>query len=155
MGLTVVAARLAERFPHIVFQLVNLGGTLPFVVERMEAVALSREPYEAFPRQALRGMFYDCASLGPLALAHAVRVLGADRIMLGTDYPIFSADPVRDTVEAAQIEDSDRRRILQGTASGASRTHLRVTLPGARYPGNQRGGRVPHLFTRTNRDPLI
>ena len=37
--------------------------------------------------------------------------------MLGSDYPIFSPDPVRDAVEAAAISDRDRRHILSGTAS--------------------------------------
>lgn len=117
MALTVVTARLAEQFPNIVFQLVNLGGTLPFIIERMEAVAISREPYTPFPRGALRGMVYDCASLGPRALELAVKVFGADRVMLGTDYPIFSPDAVRDTVEAAGLSDSDRRSVLYGTAT--------------------------------------
>lgn len=117
MALTVIAARLAERFPRVTFQLVNLGGTLPFILERMEAVALSREPFTPFPRQALRHMVYDCASLGPRALELAVRVFGADRIMLGTDYPIFSLDPVRETVEAAEIAEPDCAAMLRGTAS--------------------------------------
>ena len=119
MGLTVLAERLAERFPNIVFQLVNLGGTLPFVIERMEAVALSRAPFTSFSRGALRGMIYDCASLGPRALELAVRVFGADRIMIGTDYPIFAPDVVRETVEAAELSASDRDRILYGTAQDA------------------------------------
>lgn len=117
MALTVIAADLAERFPRVTFQLVNLGGTLPFILERMEAVALSREPFAPFPREALRGMVYDCASLGPRALELAVRVFGADRIMLGTDYPIFSLDPVREAVVTAAIAESDRVAILRGTAS--------------------------------------
>lgn len=117
MGLTVVTERLAERYPNIVFQLVNLGGTLPFILERMEAVALSREPFMPFPREALRGMVYDCASLGPRALELAVKVFGADRVMLGTDYPIFSADAVRDTVEAAVLSAEECESVLCGTAS--------------------------------------
>ncbi|HWK96848.1 MAG TPA: amidohydrolase family protein [Pseudolabrys sp.] len=119
MGLTVVVERLVERFPNIIFQLVNLGGTLPFIVERMEAVALSREPFTPFPRAALRGMIYDCASLGPRALELAVKVFGADRIMIGTDYPIFSPDVVREAVEVANLTEADRSRILHGTASEA------------------------------------
>lgn len=117
MGLTVVTACLAERFPNIVFQLVNLGGTLPFIIERMEAVATSREPFTPFPRGALRGMVYDCASLGPRALELAVKVFGADRVMLGTDYPIFSPDAVPDTVEAACLSESDRQHVLFETAA--------------------------------------
>lgn len=116
MGLSVMAARLAETYPQAVFHLVNLGGTLPFIVERMEAVAASRTPRIAFEREGLRGMVYDCASLGPRALELAVRVMGADRIMLGTDYPIFTPDQVRDTVAAADLSEEERRMVLRGTA---------------------------------------
>lgn len=116
MAMTVLSGGLAEAYPRITFQLVNLGGTLPFILERLEAVALSRPPHEAFPRQSLRGMVYDCASLGPRALELAVHVFGADRIMMGTDYPIFTPHQVRDTVMAASISDGDRALILHGTA---------------------------------------
>ena len=116
MGLTLIAGGFLDQYPDITFQLVNLGGTLPFVLERLEAVALSRPPHEAFPRAALRRLVYDCASMGPLALELAVKVLGADRIMLGTDYPIFTPDQARDTVAAASLSEADRAMILSGTA---------------------------------------
>ena len=116
MGMTVLSAKLAEAYPRVTFQLVNLGGTIPFVLERLEAVALSRPPHEPFPRGSLRGMVYDCASLGPRALELAVRVFGADRVMLGTDYPIFTPDQVRDTVEAAELSEAEKILVLGGTA---------------------------------------
>jgi predicted TIM-barrel fold metal-dependent hydrolase len=118
MGMTVLAARLAEAYPRIVFQLVNLGGTIPFVLERLEAVALSRPPHEPFPRHALRGMVYDCASLGPRALELAVAVFGADRVMLGSDYPIFQPAALRATVEDARLTDAEKAMVLSGTARG-------------------------------------
>lgn len=117
MAMTVLAGKLAEAWPSITFHLVNLGGTLPFVLERLEAVALSRPPHEPFPRESLRTMVYDCASLGPRALELAVHTFGADRIMLGTDYPIFTPDQVADTVEAAELTDAEKDMILSGTAS--------------------------------------
>jgi aminocarboxymuconate-semialdehyde decarboxylase len=116
MAMTVLAGKLSDAYPDITFQLVNLGGTLPFVLERLEAVALSRPPHLAFPRESLRGMVYDCASLGPRALELAVKVFGADRIMMGTDYPIFTPDQVRSTIEAADLSDHDKALILHGTA---------------------------------------
>ncbi|CAN1495923.1 COG2159 Predicted metal-dependent hydrolase of the TIM-barrel fold [Rhabdaerophilaceae bacterium] len=116
MAMSVLAAELCETYPKITFQLVNLGGTLPFVLERLEAVALSRPPHRPFPRTSLRGMVYDCASLGPRALELAVSVYGADRIMMGTDYPIFAPDQVHDTIESAQISDDSKALVLHGTA---------------------------------------
>jgi predicted TIM-barrel fold metal-dependent hydrolase len=37
--------------------------------------------------------------------------------MMGTDYPIFTPDQVADTVEAADLSESDRALILSGTAA--------------------------------------
>ena len=117
MALTVISDGICEAFPKVTFQLVNLGGTIPFVLERLEAVALSRPPHRPFPREALRGLVYDCASLGPRALELAVRSFGADRVMLGTDYPIFAPDQVGETVEAAAISEAEKEMVLSGTAS--------------------------------------
>jgi aminocarboxymuconate-semialdehyde decarboxylase len=129
MGMTVMADKLAERYPRIIFQLVNLGGTLPFVLERMEAVALSRPPHEPFPRAALRTMVYDCASLGPNALTLAVKVFGADRIMFGTDYPIFAPGKPRDAVEKADISEADKEMVLSGTAQRVLERTLQECQP--------------------------
>jgi aminocarboxymuconate-semialdehyde decarboxylase len=117
MALTVISAGMCETWPRLTFQLVNLGGTIPFVMERLEAVALSRPLHLPFPREALRGMVYDCASLGPRALELAVRTFGADRVMLGTDYPIFTPDQVKDTVAASELSETEKALVLSGTAS--------------------------------------
>ena len=116
MAMTVLSGGLSKAYPDITFHLVNLGGTLPFIVERLEAVALSRPPHLPFARDDLRGMVYDCASLGPRALELAVRVFGADRVMMGTDYPIFVPDQVRGTVEAAALTQAEKALVLHGTA---------------------------------------
>ena len=117
MGLTLLLGPLLDAFPDVPVQLVNLGGTLPFVLERLEAIAASRPPYEPFPHEGLRRLYYDCASLGPRALELAVKVIGADRITLGTDYPIFAPAHARSIVDAADISEEERTLVLTGTAS--------------------------------------
>jgi predicted TIM-barrel fold metal-dependent hydrolase len=47
----------------------------------------------------------------------AIDVFGADRIMLGTDYPVLRPNPVLDTVAAADIDATQRELILHGSAS--------------------------------------
>jgi predicted TIM-barrel fold metal-dependent hydrolase len=116
MGITLLFGSLLDDYPNVSVQLVNLGGTLPFIIERLEAIALSRPPYEPFPREKLRRLYYDCASLGPRALETAVKVIGADRIMLGTDYPIFTPAKVLDTIAQADISPAEREMVRSGTA---------------------------------------
>ncbi len=116
MGITLVFGDLLDNYPNVTAQLVNLGGTLPFVLERLEAIGHSRTPGRPFPRDRLRLLYYDCASLGPRALQLAVQTFGADRIMLGTDYPILQGDPVNDTIGKAQIDEAERELVRHGTA---------------------------------------
>lgn len=116
MAMTALAADLVETFPRITFQLVNLGGTIPFVLERLEAVALSRPPHTPFPRARFRGLVYDCASLGPRALELAVEVFGADRVMFGTDYPIFAPEPALRAIEESRLTDAQKAMVRRGTA---------------------------------------
>lgn len=115
MGLTLVMGRLLEDFPNVTVQLVNLGGTLPFILERVDAVARSRDV--PFPGDRLRRMVYDTASLGPRAIETAARVLGADRLMLGTDYPIFQPPLPVDDIGQAQLDETERAHIRRETAA--------------------------------------
>jgi aminocarboxymuconate-semialdehyde decarboxylase len=115
-ALTVILSDMMETYPGIRFQIVNLGGTLPFIFERLESIARHRNPDAPFPTHRLRAMWYDCASLGPRALEAAVALLGADRIMLGSDYPIFKENPVQ-VVQAANLTPDQRDQILGQTAA--------------------------------------
>lgn len=115
--LTLILSDLLDTFPRIRFQVINLGGTMPFVVERMQAIARHRTPDRPFPTDRLRRLWFDSASMGPRALEMAVALYGADRIMLGTDWPIFR-DPPRETqLGSLRIAPEDIRRLSQGTAS--------------------------------------
>jgi aminocarboxymuconate-semialdehyde decarboxylase len=116
MGITLMYGDLLDAYPNVAVHLVNLGGTLPFILERLEGIASSRNLPGAKPSERLRRLYYDCASLGPRALELAVKVIGADRIMLGTDYPIFKPNPLQDVVAKAEISDADRALVSGGTA---------------------------------------
>jgi aminocarboxymuconate-semialdehyde decarboxylase len=116
MCLTLIFGDLLDSHRNVAIQLVNLGGTLPFILERLEAIADSRNPQSPFPSERLRHLYYDTASLGPRALQAAVQVFGADRVMLGTDYPILTPKAPTDTVALAEIDGDDRTLILDGSA---------------------------------------
>jgi aminocarboxymuconate-semialdehyde decarboxylase len=116
MCLTLIFGDLLDSHRNVAIQLVNLGGTLPFILERLEAIAHSRNPQSPFPSERLRRLYYDTASLGPRALQLAVQVFGADRIMLGTDYPILTPEAPTDTVAFAEIDKVERALVLDGSA---------------------------------------
>ena len=116
VALTVILSDMFDAYPRVSFQVVNLGGTLPFIFERLEGIARHRNPDAPFPTERLRRIWYDCASLGPRALEAAVKVLGADRIMLGSDFPIFKDDPYTHALEPADLSAADKSQIAWKTA---------------------------------------
>ena len=114
-ALTLVLGGFPERYPNIVFQIVNLGGTLPFVVERLEAVATSRPPGTPFPVERFRALVTDTASLGARAIPLALELFGADNVMFGTDQPIFM--PATRSFEALPAPSRDK-------VAGANARHV-------------------------------
>ena len=56
------------------------------------------------------------ASLGPRALEMAVTVLGAHRVMCGTDYPIFTSEVCSNALREARLSEADRAMVASGTA---------------------------------------
>ena len=114
--LTLILSDLLETFPRIRFQVINLGGTIPFIFERMESIARHRTPDAPFPTHLLRKLWFDSASLGPRALEAAVSLYGADRIMMGTDWPIFRDPPWETTLSQARLDDEALQMVAHGTA---------------------------------------
>lgn len=116
VALTVILSDMLDAYPNVTFQVVNLGGTLPFIFERIESIARHRNPDDPFPTDRLRRLWYDCASLGPRALEAAVKLFGADRIMLGSDYPIFKDDPYAHAVVPASLNVDEKAQVCWKTA---------------------------------------
>ena len=105
-----------RKHPHITWQVVNLGGTFPFVVERMDHIVATRDPAAPRPSTLLGDIVFDCASLGPRALELAVAVFGADHVMFGTDYPIFTSNVSARALADAKLTPAERELVAYGTA---------------------------------------
>jgi predicted TIM-barrel fold metal-dependent hydrolase len=105
-----------RRFPNITWQVVNLGGVFPFVVERMDHIVATRDPGAPRPSTLLGEIVFDCASLGPRALEMAVAVFGADRVMFGTDFPIFTSSVSAEALASARLTPEERALVASGTA---------------------------------------
>jgi predicted TIM-barrel fold metal-dependent hydrolase len=107
---------LLDAYPRVTVQVANLGGTVPFLVERMDEVA--RHEAGSPPSERLRGgrLYVDTASFGPRAIAQAVACFGAERVLLGSDCPIFDAGRAVQLAEAAGLDATARALVLGGNA---------------------------------------
>ncbi len=126
---TVAVARLifagvTERHPDLRLVLGHLGGTLPYLVERMdrgfEAYRECREHLSRPPSEYLRRMYLDTVNFQPHALRMALGFMGPERLVLGTDYPheVGSVERAVEAVRELGLEPEDEAKVL-GTTSAA------------------------------------
>ncbi|OGA25810.1 MAG: hypothetical protein A3I02_03775 [Betaproteobacteria bacterium RIFCSPLOWO2_02_FULL_67_26] len=106
-------------YPDATVYLHNLGGNIPYEVERMDHRSLLDTPKEELPSSRFRraGVYVDCNSFGPHAIEAGVRLYGAERVVCGTDGTEFGVDWTRKALAEARIDEAERRKILHGNAA--------------------------------------
>jgi predicted TIM-barrel fold metal-dependent hydrolase len=116
---TLCLTDLLAGYPDVTVVVHNLGGNIPYEVERMDHRCLLDTPEEVLPSARFRAakVAVDCNSFGPRAIEAAVALYGAERIVCGTDGSAFGVDWTRKALEDAQIGDAARALILQRNAA--------------------------------------
>jgi len=118
-----VFSGVVKRFPRIRWVLGHLGGTIPYLAERLDrgwrAFPECRIHIDELPTMYLKRHFwYDTVNFaqGPLKLA--IEFAGAGRILAGSDYPhmIGSIPLMLDAIRALPVSDADKAGILGGNA---------------------------------------
>ncbi|MCL6596186.1 MAG: amidohydrolase [Firmicutes bacterium] len=110
-----------DRHPRLRVVLSHGGGTLPYGVGRLDQGYRARRggPLGSAhpPSDYLRRFYYDAVVYRAASLRFLVESVGADRVMLGTDYPfdMEMPEPAR-TVAEAVPEGPEREMVLAGTA---------------------------------------
>jgi aminocarboxymuconate-semialdehyde decarboxylase len=117
-------------YPNATIQVHNLGGNIPFEIERMDHRCLLDTPNEELPSSRFRKakVYVDCNSFGPHAIEAGVRLYGADRIVCGTDGTEFGCDWTRKAIAEAEIGEEAREQILRGNAA-AMLARVRAAQP--------------------------
>lgn len=108
-----------DPYPDAMMLVHNLGGNIPYEVERMDHRCLLDTPDQELPssRFAKSKVFVDCNSFGPHAIEAGIRAYGPDRIVFGTDGTPFGGDWSIKAVNDADIGDEARDRILHQNAA--------------------------------------
>ncbi len=106
------------RFPGVNLILAHAGGALPYALGRLKRNYLIHKSEYADPGEGFARLYFDTVLFEPRALRFLCDVAGADRVMLGSDYPfpIGDLDPVR-IVEETPLTAGERRAILGQTAA--------------------------------------
>jgi aminocarboxymuconate-semialdehyde decarboxylase len=119
-----VFSGVVRRYPRIRWVLGHLGGTIPFLAERLdrgyrafkECRAHIDEPPTAYLR---RHFWYDTVNFSQNALMCAIGFAGVDRILAASDYPhmIGSIPLMKEAIQALPISDADKTAIFGGNAA--------------------------------------
>ena len=110
-----------DQYPGLKICAVHGGGMLPFYSGRFDHAWHARSDCSAQcshpPSHYLRQIYFDTMVYDPDQLAYLIRKWGADRIVLGTDYPydMEDKDPVG-MVDQLQLTAEEREAILGGNA---------------------------------------
>lgn len=118
---SLVTGGVLERFPDLHIAISHCGGGFGAVLARLQhawqQVPAVREAMATAPALAARRLYFDTLTLSPELLRHAIALHGADRLLLGSDYPF----PIGDrralrTLDAAVGEPALREALTRGNA---------------------------------------
>ena len=110
-----------DQFPKLKICIAHGGGYLPFYTGRFDrnyrdkphtGVNMSKSP-----SQYLRHFHYDSCVYNLDMLEFLVKKVGADRIMMGSDYPVGESDPVGFVRRSRNISAADKEKIIWRNAA--------------------------------------
>jgi predicted TIM-barrel fold metal-dependent hydrolase len=129
-----------DRFPGLRVMVAHSGGVLPYLAGRLDACVAGdahspvrlRHP----PSSYLRMMYYDAISYQVPTLSLLISLVGADRIMFGTDHPFFPPHVPNAALDVAEWHSPAAHRVVlealgadvaAGILSGNAVSILRLT----------------------------
>lgn len=111
-----------DAFPKLEFNLPHAGGTMPGLIGRWDHGTKVRPELKHMPRppsEYLRRFTYDTIGHSDQINLNLVRMVGADRVVLGSDYcfDMGLTDPVGTVERLTSLSDAERDLILGKTAA--------------------------------------
>jgi len=111
-----------EEFTNIRWIIGHLGGAVPYLMERMDNgfrdIAEGREKIDKLPSVYLKQLYYDTVSFSPYTLKMVRDMVGADHMVMGSDYPhlLGSIDRAVSSIEGLQVTEQEKEQIFSANA---------------------------------------
>jgi len=111
-----------DQLPDIRWIIGHLGGAIPYLMERMDNgfrdFAECRVKIDKLPSVYLKRLYYDTVSFSPYTLKMVRDMVGADHMVMGSDYPhlLGSIDRAVPSIEGLAIADDEKESIYSQTA---------------------------------------
>jgi aminocarboxymuconate-semialdehyde decarboxylase len=105
------------KYPDMTFVLSHGGGALPYMLGRLERNRDIHPGEYADPAAGFAKLYFDSVLFSWQSLRFLTKVVGPEKVMLGSDYPfpIGDPDPCK-VVRAAKLTDSEQKLVLGDTA---------------------------------------
>jgi aminocarboxymuconate-semialdehyde decarboxylase len=124
---TLAVARLCfdghfRDFPNIRWIIGHLGGAVPYLTERLDNgfrdFAECRTKIQELPSTYLKRLYYDTVTFSAFALQMVREMVGADHMVMGSDYPhlLGSIDRAVSSVASMAVPEAEKERIFSGNA---------------------------------------
>jgi aminocarboxymuconate-semialdehyde decarboxylase len=110
-----------DRLPKLVVCLPHAGGAFPWLAGRLNRGWEKRADLKRIkqaPVEYLRRFYYDTVGYSDHVLEYLVKVIGSDRILMGSDYcfPIAYEQPVRIVADHPALDAEAKRKIVEVNA---------------------------------------
>jgi aminocarboxymuconate-semialdehyde decarboxylase len=124
---TVAIAKLCyagvfKQLPNIRWLVAHAGGAIPYLIERMDSgwrdFAECRVNIDRPPSFYLKQLYYDTVTFSPPNLRLLRDVVGADHMVMGSDYPhlLGSIEKAVTSIEGMDFSAAEKERVFSGTA---------------------------------------
>lgn len=110
-----------DRFPAVKIVMAHGGGYLPHYFGRLDRnvanMPESTKNISAKPSDYLRSFYYDSCTYSASVTEALVRRVGADRLVMGSDYAVGDPDPIGSVEAVANIGEKELSLVTGGTAA--------------------------------------
>jgi aminocarboxymuconate-semialdehyde decarboxylase len=118
---SIIYGGVVEKYPDIRIVMAHGGGYFPHNMGRLDRNVTNRpdsmKNITKPPSEYLRSFYYDTCLYHTSILAALIKVVGADRIVMGSDYPVGDADPIGFVERCPGITADEVAMITGGTAA--------------------------------------
>src|SRR5881296_1509639 len=144
---TVAIAKLCyagvfKQLPNIRWLVAHAGGAIPYLLERLDSgwrdFAECRVNIDQPPSFYLKQLYYDTVTFSPHNLRLLRDVIGADHMVMGSDYPhlLGSIEKAVTSIEGVDFSQAEKERIFSGTAMSVMNNVTEVPLDPRLNPAN-------------------
>jgi aminocarboxymuconate-semialdehyde decarboxylase len=111
-----------DRFPNLKLALLHGGGYIPYHLGRLDqgmsgGSGSSRIPAKLPPSKYLKNLYFDNLVYRVETVEYLKRMVGADHVMVGTDYPFDLGDwNAAEKIQSMNCTENEREAMLDGNA---------------------------------------